>query len=331
MISHPNTKILLIEDNDSNAGDYLHMLQKEMHTCERAGAMEDGLAKANSFQPDAVILDLQIPSRPGLADENVKHGLQTLEELLQADPFRPVIILSAHSRDRELMRKVYELTRGGPFVFKDAPDLELEILKSIAVALSAPSFQASKTVKAFKKLVDQNEKEDIYRKFIAEHWPLLLGPEYKECHSPYPITRGGSIDILAIRHDDFADLWELKRPGDPLFQKYNQWLHHSTECAKAIGQLMEYYDCALKERDKGRGSYEKRQGISADLHRPRGFIIIGRYSSDPEEARNERERLRLENSFLAGISILSYDDLLERAGQFLDFLHRHRNGANKPI
>lgn len=331
MIAHPNTKILLIEDNDASAEDYLNMLRKESYICERASSMEDGVAKANSWQPDAVILDLQIPSQPGLADEKVAHGLQTLEELLQADPFRPVIILSAHSRDRELMRKVYELTRGGPFVFKDAPDLELEILKAIAVALAAPSFRANKTMKAFKQLVSQNEKEDIYRQFIAEHWPLLLGPEYKECKSPYPITRGGAIDILAIRHDDFADLWELKRPSDPLFQKYNQWLHHSTECAKAIGQLMEYYDCALRERDRGRGSYEKRHSIAADLYRPRGFIIIGRYSSEPEAARDERERLRLENSFLAGISILTYDDLIERAEQFLDFLHRHRNGANKNI
>ncbi|MEZ4300278.1 MAG: DUF4263 domain-containing protein [Polyangiaceae bacterium] len=59
-------------------------------------------------------------------------------------------------------------------------------------------------------------------------------------------------------------------------------------------------------------------------HRPRGFVVIGRYSKEPEEQRFQRERLRLENSFFAGLTVMTYDDLLERAEQYIDFLQRYR-------
>jgi hypothetical protein len=103
---------------------------------------------------------------------------------------------------------------------------------------------------------------------------------------------------------------------------YNQWLGHSADCAAALGQLLEYYDLAEREDGTGRRSYAARRGIDVRLHRPRGFVVIGRYRSD-----QERERLRLENSFLAGISILTYDDVIERAEELLHFLSLHRNGG----
>jgi hypothetical protein len=84
---------------------------------------------------------------------------------------------------------------------------------------------------------------------------------------------------------------------------------------------MEYYDAAEKEPRPGRLHYDARRGVSVELQRPRGFVVIGRYTDDAQ-----RERLRLENSFFAGLTILTYDDLIERAEQFLGFLQRYRNG-----
>ncbi|MEZ4300926.1 MAG: hypothetical protein R3B70_38685 [Polyangiaceae bacterium] len=49
---------------------------------------------------------------------------------------------------------------------------------------------------------------------------------------------------------------------------------------------------------------------------------------DPHKAKLERERLRLENSFYAGLTVLTYDDLIDRATSLLDFLLRHRNGSS---
>lgn len=324
-MSAEKARILVVEDNDASAGDYVRWLKAaSKYVVERASAARDGVEKAASFRPDVVLLDLQLPSEPGRADEDVKYGFMALDDLLRAAPFRPVVVATAHSRDRELMRLVMQRNRGGGFLFKDAEDLERDLLEAVAIALASPAYKMSKTVAEFRRLVEANEKEDVYRTFIHRHWDVILGPEYKDCKSPYEISRGAEIDLLAIRWDGFADLWELKRPDNPVFTAYNQWLHHSVECARAVGQLMQYYDAATREPQPGRLHFDARKGVPAELHRPRGYVVIGRYRDDVE-----RERLRLENGFLAGLTILTYDDLIERAEQFLAFLQRYRNGDDK--
>ncbi|WP_438031265.1 Shedu anti-phage system protein SduA domain-containing protein [Sorangium sp. So ce233] len=314
-------RVLVVEDYPDEAQQFLEWLQAAGYKTERAEAMNDALAKAADFKPDVVLLDLQIPSLPGGLDEHLDHGFRTLDALLREKPFRPIVIITAHSDDRELMRRVLQRTRGGQFVFKDTANRRTEVIAAVAVALASPAYKASRIVEDFSALVDRNEEEHVYRRWMHEHWQVLLGPEYRACHSPYVVSSGAEIDILAIRHDHFADLWELKRPGAPVFGRYGQWMHHSGECASALGQLMEYYDLAEREDGQGRRSYAARRGIDVRLHRPRGFVVIGRYRND-----EERERLRLENSFFAGISILTYDDVIERARELLHFLSLHQNG-----
>jgi CheY-like chemotaxis protein len=323
-------RILIVEDNEQNAGHFTRWLKADGYETARASAASDARALAASFSPDVALLDLQIPSEPGRADENVEHGFAVIDALLQGDPFLPVVVITAHG-DRELTRRVIQRTKGGELVFKDADDLERETLKAVAVALAHPAYGMSRTVRAFRTLIGQAKPEDEYRRFIHQHWQVILGPEYRECQSPYDVARGAKIDLMAVRHDGFPDLWELKRPDQPVFEEYNQWLHHSRECARAIGQLMEYYDLARLERSDGGRSYDARRGVSVQLNRPRGFIVIGRYDGDTEKGRQQRERLRLENSFLSGLTILTYDDLIERAEQFLDFLQRARNGHGADV
>lgn len=315
------TRVLLVEDHDASAGDYVRWLSEAGYDVSRADARRSAIAEAERTQPEVILLDLQIPSESRRADEHVDQGFATLDELLSRDPFRPIVIITAHSNDRELMRRVLQRNHGGQFVFKDAEDLEEEMIRAVTIALRSPAYQMSKKVKRFRAMVEENLSEDQYRKFIADNWQVFLGPDYRDCRSPYEISRGAQIDLLAIRHDGFPDLWELKLPSAPLFQPYNQWKHHSKDCALALGQLMEY--CALAEREtQGGRTYDERRGISMQLHRPRGFVVIGRYQDE-----DDRERLRLENRFYAGISILTYDDVIERAESFLLFLQRYRNGV----
>jgi CheY-like chemotaxis protein len=323
----PSKRVLVVEDNEQSAGHFLRWLKAGGYETARASAASDARTLAASFSPDVALLDLQIPSEPGRADEDVEHGFAVIDALLQGDPFLPVVVITAHD-NRELTRRVVQRTKGGELVFKDADDLERETLKAVAVALAHPAYRMSRTVRAFRELIGQARDEDEYRKFIHQHWSVILGPEYRECRSPYQVSRGAEIDLFAVRHDGFPDLWELKRPDQPVFENYNGWLHHSRECARAIGQLMEYYDLSRLERSEGSRTYEARRGVSVQLNRPRGFVVIGRYDEDVEKGRQQRDRLRLENSFFSGLTIMTYDDLVERAEQFLDFLQRsrHRDG-----
>lgn len=326
MDGNTSARVLLVEDDNANAADYSAWLRDGGHTIDRARAASDAAERADAFVPDVVLLDLAIPSVPDAADADVAHGLRALDELVRRDPFRPVVVVTAHSRNRELMREVMQRTHGGQFVFKDDRNLEQALLNAVAVAVSQPAFRMSRTVKEFRALIARDEKEDVYRRFIHKHWREILGPEYREVRSPHPIARGGEVDLYAIRHDGFPDLWELKLPGDPIFKSYNDWHFHSEACARAIGQLMEYFDEAEKSARTGSLGYEGRKGIDVVSHRPRGFVVLGRYSKDAEARRFERERLRLENSFFAGLTVMTYDDLAERAEQYIRFLQRYRNG-----
>jgi len=271
-----------------------------------------------------VLLDLQLPSSPGRSDEDVQHGLDVLEALVRADPFRPIVVMTAPSNNRDLMREVLQRNRGGQFVFKDAENLEASLLSAVAVALADPAYTMSRSVRQFRAMLDEERSEDDYRKFIATHWKALLGPEYKDCRSPYEVSRGAEVDLFAVRHDDFPDLWELKRPQDRMFRDYNDWYFQSEATAKAFGQMIDYCDL-VRGNPQVRRSYETRKGLgSVELSRPRGFVVIGRYTGSPEDRKRQRDRVRLENSYYAGLTLMTYDDLVERAEQFLGFLHGYK-------
>jgi hypothetical protein len=51
-------------------------------------------------------------------------------------------------------------------------------------------------------------------------------------------------------------------------------------------------------------------------------VLIGRRAS-----KREQDKLALYNSFMAGIAVMTYDDLIEDARQVLTFLRDYRNGA----
>jgi CheY-like chemotaxis protein len=321
------TSVLVVEDHDSSAADYVRWLSESGHQVTRASAREDALSEAQRIRPDVVVLDLKLPSAPNRADEDVRHGIEVLEWLVHDDPFRRIVVVTAHSNDREIMRDVLQRTSGGQFVFKDAENLESDLREAVAVAMAHPAYTMSRATRRFRAMLDDELPEDDYRKFIHQHWPVLLGPEYADCRSPHEIGRGAKVDLFAVRHDGFPDLWELKRPRDPIFQRYNDWYHHSAETSKGLGQIVDYCDIARHEPRLVRG-YDARKGLGGIImNRPRGFLVIGRYTGTTAERDALRDRVRLENSYYAGLTLLTYDDLVERAEQNLSLIHRYRPDA----
>lgn len=324
MITAEKIHVLLVEDNDASASDYVRTIEEAGHRALRAAAKSDALELAGTHRPDVVLLDLQLPSTPGRPDEDTRHGLDVIDALVRMDPFQPIVVMTAHSNNRELLRDVLQRTRGGQFVFKDDDNLEAALSAAIAVAVAHPTYTMSKAVRQFRAMLDEDRGEDDYRKFIFSHWKVLLGPDYKDCRSPHEVSRGAEVDLFAVRHDDFPDLWELKRPQDLVFRSYNDWRLHSEATARAFGQMIDYCDLVRRDPQVIR-SYEARKGLGAvHLNRPRGFVVIGRYTGTPDDRKAQRDRIRLENSYYAGLTLMTYDDLVERAEHFLAFLHGYR-------
>lgn len=86
MDKKPATRVLLVEDDDGNASDYQLWLGEGGHTLARAKSARDAIDMAESFLPDVVLLDMQIPSVPLAADADIANGLRALDDLLRRDP-----------------------------------------------------------------------------------------------------------------------------------------------------------------------------------------------------------------------------------------------------
>lgn len=322
------SRVFVVEDDDENAEKYVDWLRTDGYEVERAADAEEARHNITEFQPDVVVLDLQIPSANKALDEDIEHGMGVLKHFVEAEPFRPVVITTAHGRNPEIVRRVLQITRGGAFLHKDE-SVKTALLKVVATALQSPAYVASKKVKAFEDIVanpprDTNTWENDIRKELHKNWRVLVGPQYKDCHSPYPIHQDMNADLLFVRPDGYADIWELKLPNDPIFEKYNHRKRLSKESSTGIGQLIEYIDRAEKTPLDFQ-DYAIRRAGGTFVHRPRGILVIGRDHDDVE-----RDRLALENSFYAGIRIMTYDDLLRGARDLLKYLREHRNGFDTP-
>jgi CheY-like chemotaxis protein len=145
MTAETREQILLIEDDEDLAERLVRILFEKGFRPTREAGRKPGVERAARDVPDAILLDLRIPSDAGRADADVKHGLGALQDLVALDPFRPIVVCSAHGGDKKLAREIYKLTRGGPFVFKDSETFEEDLFAAIAVALAQPAHRASST------------------------------------------------------------------------------------------------------------------------------------------------------------------------------------------
>lgn len=84
----PQTKILVVEDDDAIASLYEAMLSTEGFAVVRAATGPEGLQKAKEEAPDLILLDLLLPEM---------SGIDVLRELRESGPPHaevPVIVLT---------------------------------------------------------------------------------------------------------------------------------------------------------------------------------------------------------------------------------------------
>jgi two-component system nitrogen regulation response regulator GlnG len=79
--------LLVIDDDDSVRFSFCHVFAEEATEVITVATAAEGLTLARQHNPDAIVLDLQLPDRP---------GLELFRELQAEDPKRPVIFITAH-------------------------------------------------------------------------------------------------------------------------------------------------------------------------------------------------------------------------------------------
>jgi two-component system, OmpR family, response regulator len=122
----PMTKILLIEDDSETAEEIADELVQRGFEIERAASGIEGLDKARSCRPDALIVDRMLPGM---------DGLTIIEALRQERVRTPVLILSALGAIDERVRGL----RSGGDDYLTKPFAIVELVARIEALLRRPT------------------------------------------------------------------------------------------------------------------------------------------------------------------------------------------------
>jgi two-component system, NtrC family, nitrogen regulation response regulator NtrX len=115
-------KVLIIDDEGNLRRMLRALLESEGYTVAEADRGERGLAVAEEFQPEVVLLDLVLPGA---------SGLDLLPRLLDVHPGLPVVMMSGEATLADAM----EATRRGAFHFLEKPLTPEAVLVTLKGAL----------------------------------------------------------------------------------------------------------------------------------------------------------------------------------------------------
>ncbi len=98
-------KILVVEDEPDNIAIFTRLLGRKGYETLVADNKSDALAKAESEQPDLILMDIKMPDAPGTA-KNDTAGLEATLQLKSQESTRsiPIIALTAQTMANDQKR-----------------------------------------------------------------------------------------------------------------------------------------------------------------------------------------------------------------------------------
>jgi len=92
-------KLLFVDDQKENTLNYISFFTKYCHTIEVALDGEEAYAKYKEFNPDVILLDINLAKL---------DGLQVLEKIREEDTTTKIIMFTAHN-EKKFIDKAYQL------------------------------------------------------------------------------------------------------------------------------------------------------------------------------------------------------------------------------
>jgi Domain of unknown function (DUF4263) len=172
-------------------------------------------------------------------------------------------------------------------------------------------------VKAFESLLQENNTEHLWQKWFQENsW--VLGSEFIRVLDERDIDTHNISDFLMEAYDGFLDIVEIKRPEGGLTFWANSSDHDnlvpSQHLIKAITQSNNYiYEV---ERESNSVKFQERVG-GIKVIKPRCILIFGRSNKWTVK---HYEAYRILNASFHNLTILTYDQVLERAKRILGLI-----------
>jgi hypothetical protein len=257
-----------------------------------------------------------------LDDEEFKGLIQFLEE--NYEPFRvgerkyvPLRATDLDPEDISQLRRLFE-NPDTPTVVKFVLDNDL-LPRDVLASLEYRSRQQALT--QFEAMIQEDRVEhDWQRWFESNDW--VFGTDFVRVVDERSIDTANVADYLVEAYDGFLDIIEIKRPEGGLSfwsgKRDHGNLVPSSDLVKAMTQTTRY----LFEVEKEANSVKFLDRIGVRVVKPRATLIFGRSN---QWGSDEREAYRILNRSLYGLTILTYDHVLDRAQRILAAKNPHES------
>ena len=296
-------KLAAISHRANDAGQITH---RQLHlTCydysPRSGSIVDKGPQTRWHCEDAEIEKLRLFLEK--CDAAMEHGDHAVVKLSAANAFDEFLkaVGSAPIESSQMIGIIRALAERSSDLRSLSVLGEDDNRRMVAAALRA-SHRAD-ALRRLGVLIGQNALEAEFQKLLDQNW-WMLGGRYVRIIPRKQWTDHETLDILLQSADNYFDLIELKRSNAPLFIKDHGKLIVSAEVNKAINQAAHY----LAEIDARRDNFFRRHQI--DLFKSKAKVLIGFIADDESEAVAKRQALRMYNSHLNHIEVVTYDELI---------------------
>ena len=176
---------------------------------------------------------------------------------------------------------------------------------------AADVFYLDRVISEFdKKLKTKTHNEQSWQKFFRTYIQVF-NPTYATIFEKKNISLSGDFpDFVPIDIYGYLDIYEIKKPNTKLLvlDRSRKNYYWSSELSKAISQVENYIDSAVRLGPSIRENIKKIEDIDIKIVKPRGFIIAGARSQLKGE--KMEDDFRILNESMKNIEIILFDDIL---------------------
>ncbi|WP_432862277.1 Shedu anti-phage system protein SduA domain-containing protein [Microbispora rosea] len=167
----------------------------------------------------------------------------------------------------------------------------------------------AKLLQSFKSLIDAEEDESAYQRFLQEN-PVILEPLAAEIIPQARLGLEYITDFVLRLHDNRYIVVEIERPQDRIFTSQGDL---TARFNHAVGQVLDFQHWVAEN-----SAYAQKNmpGIVS----PHGLLVMGLRKNLTER---EASKLRRWQQNSRDIEHLTYDDLLVRSSTLLKSLRNH--------
>lgn len=244
-------------------------------------------------------------------DDVQTDGRHTVVPQSHADAFRSFVdnLGNADLSTPQLLELIQALAERAADI-RTLPQLgEGNKLRMVAAAIRVAHRQEA--LAKLQSLIDDEATEPKFQELLDQNW-WMFGGHYVEQIPRRNWTTDETLDILLRTADGYFELVELKRSNPQLFKMdHGKWVV-TADVSDAINQAAHY----ISEIERTYSALFQRYSI--DLYRLKAKVLIGYLPPDEADLERKRASLRMLNSHLHRIEVVTFDELVRISQNVID-------------